>query len=81
MKQKNSLVKSVAIILLLAGSLTAPALQKYLVKNSNTAKIRIGILQTASHPGLDNAREGCMQEIKPLVNEIDFMIKNGKGQS
>ena len=40
----------------------------------------IGILQTASHPALDAAREGFMTAIKEKVGDrIDFVIRNGQG--
>lgn len=40
----------------------------------------IGILQTASHPALDAARDGFMAEIQENVGDrIDFVIRNGQG--
>lgn len=40
----------------------------------------IGILQTASHPALDAARQGFMDEIKSQVGDkINFVINNGQG--
>src|SRR5204863_2998317 len=40
----------------------------------------IGILQTASHPALDAARQGFVDEIKSQVGDkINFVISNGQG--
>ncbi len=40
----------------------------------------IGILQTASHPALDAAREGFIEELKSkLGDEIEFVIQNAQG--
>ncbi len=55
----------------------------FLYKNSldnEAGKITIGILQTASHPALDQVREGFLTELKRLSNhQIDFVIQNGEG--
>jgi putative tryptophan/tyrosine transport system substrate-binding protein len=40
----------------------------------------IGILQTASHPALDQARDGFMAEMSCLSTEkIDFVVQNAEG--
>lgn len=40
----------------------------------------IGILQTASHPALDAAREGFMHVVqKKMSGSIDFVVRNGQG--
>jgi putative ABC transport system substrate-binding protein len=40
----------------------------------------IGILQTASHPALDAARQGFIDEIKKEIGDkINFVINNGQG--
>src|SRR5436190_7684961 len=40
----------------------------------------IGILQTASHPALDAARQGFIDEIQSQVNDkVNFVINNGQG--
>ncbi len=40
----------------------------------------IGIIQTASHPALDQARDGFMTEIRRLSNhKVDFVIQNAEG--
>lgn len=40
----------------------------------------IGILQTASHPALDAARDGFMAAIQERVGDrIDFVVRNGQG--
>lgn len=43
-------------------------------------RITIGILQTASHPALDAARDGFMQELKnKMGSKVDFIIQNAQG--
>ncbi|MBX9745042.1 MAG: ABC transporter substrate-binding protein [Chlamydiales bacterium] len=56
----------------------------FLYKNNfsekGDGKITVGIIQTASHPALDQLREGFMVELQQLSNhEIDFVIQNGEG--
>ena len=50
-------------------------------KQSHTTPLYIiGILQTASHPALDAAREGFIEELtKTMGLNIDFIIRNGEG--
>jgi putative ABC transport system substrate-binding protein len=60
------------------------ALGVFLYKKSSSeneaGKITIGIIQTASHPALDQVREGFVTELKRLSNNaIDFVIQNGEG--
>ncbi len=53
---------------------------KRLQKPAENARYTIGILQTASHPALDAAREGFMQELQStLGNEVAFVIQNAQG--
>jgi len=45
-----------------------------------SALYTIGIVQTASHPALDAARDGFIDEIKEQCGEkIDFVVNNGQG--
>jgi putative ABC transport system substrate-binding protein len=47
---------------------------------SDVGKITIGIIQTASHPALDQVRQGFITELERLSNHgIDFVIQNGEG--
>lgn len=42
--------------------------------------LTIGILQTASHPALDRAREGFMQELTEQMNgQVHFVVQNAEG--
>ncbi|MBX9744254.1 MAG: ABC transporter substrate-binding protein [Chlamydiales bacterium] len=52
-----------------------------LKKPSNSEDvITIGILQTASHPALDQARDGFMAEMRRLsTKKIDFVVQNAEG--
>jgi len=46
---------------------------------SKTSKCTIGIIQTASHPALDQAREGFMAEIRRELQNVDFVVQNAEG--
>lgn len=49
-------------------------------KPATTSAYTIGILQTASHPALDAARDGFMEELKTLThNDVTFVIQNAQG--
>lgn len=49
-------------------------------EQSTSIQHTIGILQTASHPALDNVREGFIQEIKnQLGDSVHFIIQNAQG--
>ncbi|MDP1608755.1 MAG: ABC transporter substrate-binding protein [Chlamydiales bacterium] len=52
-----------------------------LKKPSNSDSVMtIGILQTASHPALDQARDGFMAEMNRLsTQKIDFVVQNAEG--
>lgn len=42
--------------------------------------LTIGILQTASHPALDQSREGFIEEMRRLsTKKIDFVVQNAEG--
>ena len=48
-------------------------------KKNNTRLLKIGILQTASHPALDAAREGFIDTIKAkLGNNVECVISNAQ---
>ncbi len=43
-------------------------------------KITVGILQTASHPALDQTREGFIDELNRLLGgQVDFVVQNAEG--
>lgn len=49
-------------------------------QRSQTTKFSIGILQTAAHPALDQAREGFETKLKQLLgNEVSFVYNNFDG--
>lgn len=53
---------------------------RHLKKQSHRAKFTIGIIQTASHPALDAARDGFIEEIKNTMgNTVEIIIKNAQG--
>ena len=48
--------------------------------SKSDSSVTIGILQTASHPALDQAREGFMAEMSRLsAQKIDFVVQNAEG--
>jgi len=55
----------------------------FLIIKKRTAShngFKIGILQTASHPALDDVRDGFMTELKnKLGNEVEFVVQNAQG--
>jgi len=49
-------------------------------QSKNTAAYTIGILQTASHPALDAARDGFIGELKnKMGNGVEFVVQNAQG--
>lgn len=55
-------------------------LKKLVYVGSNKAHYTIGILQTASHPALDAAREGFTSVIKErLGSDVEIVVRNGEG--
>lgn len=53
---------------------------KRINKPATSTTYTIGILQTASHPALDAARDGFMEELKTLMhNDVTFVIQNAQG--
>jgi len=55
-------------------------LKRTIIQSKARNKWTIGILQTASHPALDAAREGFVKTLQEkLGNDIGFIIGNGQG--
>ena len=53
---------------------------KRIKKPTKTAAYTLGILQTASHPALDAARDGFIEELKNKMGDtIEFVIHNAQG--
>lgn len=53
---------------------------KHVQKPHPNAQYTIGILQTASHPALDAARDGFIEELQnSLGNKVNFIIQNAQG--
>ncbi|HEV2601378.1 MAG TPA: ABC transporter substrate-binding protein [Candidatus Babeliales bacterium] len=53
---------------------------KQIHKTTPTAAYTIGILQTASHPALDAARDGFIQELTNIMGDtVAFVIQNAQG--
>jgi putative ABC transport system substrate-binding protein len=70
----------ITAILLIISITIGIALYKSTATQKSDHLFTIGILQTASHPALDAAREGFITEIKKSVgNKIGFVLHNGQG--
>lgn len=73
---KKSLIIVGAIIAFVAGF----ALIKQFKKTKASDSYEIGILQTASHPALDAARDGFTEQLKThLKDKISFVVQNAQG--
>lgn len=73
----KSLIISLAIICTILIGVIAI---KIIKKKNGTPLVTIGILQTASHPALDAARNGFVDEVKKtLGNKVEFIIHNAEG--
>ncbi|WP_068470949.1 ABC transporter substrate-binding protein [Candidatus Protochlamydia phocaeensis] len=67
-------MKKVGAFLLLAALASCSSSQE------QSSVLTIGILQTASHPALDQAREGFMQELNAqLDGKVRFVVQNAEG--
>jgi len=68
------------ILLLSTGIITFFIYLKHTSISKPKTRFSIGILQTASHPALDAARDGFIEELqKTMGNDISFVICNGQG--
>lgn len=66
-----------AVCLLIIGALV---FTKWRASSQEDGSITIGILQTATHPALDQSREGFEAEMKHLYNgNIHFVVQNAEG--
>jgi putative ABC transport system substrate-binding protein len=73
---KKIVITSV-LILTLVGGLAA---LKSIKKRAPQAHYTIGIIQTASHPALDAAREGFIEELtSKLGKDVAFVVHNAQG--
>lgn len=55
-------------------------LKKSLTRGQKNTRWTVGILQTASHPALDAARDGFITTLQAqLGNDISFITRNGEG--
>lgn len=53
---------------------------KHMNKSATAPAYTIGILQTASHPALDAARDGFVEELKNKIGDsVEFVIQNAQG--
>lgn len=76
MNKKNS-----TLLLAAVGMITIIfiSLKKFSASKPKT-RFTIGILQTASHPALDAARDGFIEELQKLLgDDVSFSVRNGQG--
>lgn len=77
MKSQRTIKKLLLVVGVFVG---AVLLYKTAVVRKKDQLFTIGILQTASHPALDAAREGFVAAIQESVGDkIDFVVRNGQG--
>ena len=73
--------KKIIIMVALAGAfLLSFVIAKQVRKPITTVLYTIGILQTASHPALDAARDGFMEELQSKLGaDVAFIVQNAQG--
>jgi putative tryptophan/tyrosine transport system substrate-binding protein len=72
---KNNVLVALSVTLL-----TAFIVLKKRTPAAPKTRFTVGILQTASHPALDAARDGFVQELTAtLNNDVTFVTRNGEG--
>lgn len=75
MNKKNITLLSIFII-----AVTAIVCLKQNTKTKSKTRFTVGILQTASHPALDAARDGFIEELQETIGQdISFVVRNGQG--
>ncbi len=79
-KTKGTTMKKIIILSTTLLMLTIGFLTFKVCKRPSNALYTIGILQTASHPALDAAREGFIETLQTkLGNKIEFVTQNAQG--
>lgn len=80
MKQNNHKARTLSIFLLIGIVILALLGAHFFSPKKNKHDLVIGIIQTASHPALDSARQGFMEEFKnKSKHSVQFIVKNGQG--
>lgn len=70
-------VPLIIICLLIIGALL---FAKWRASSQEDGSITIGILQTATHPALDQSREGFQEEMRRLYKgKVNFVVQNSEG--
>jgi putative ABC transport system substrate-binding protein len=76
-KNSRAIISFSLIAIVVIGAIMV---KKSLTRNQINKRWTIGILQTASHPALDAARDGFMATLQQkLGDDIGFVIRNGEG--
>lgn len=77
-------VQKLSIAALVLGSFLGVMLLLKQMSRSDAGKTRwtIGILQTATHPALDDAKKGFVEAVKEKMGgDVSFVVRNGEGSS
>src|SRR5258708_16922137 len=75
MQYKNIILSLLTIGLIVLGIIITKN-----IKKNNNSLLKIGILQTASHPALDAAREGFIDTLNAhLGNNVEYVVYNAQG--
>ena len=74
-------MKKIIVMVALVGAIVLGfVIAKQMKKPETKALYTIGILQTASHPALDAARDGFMEELQSKLNgDVTFVVQNAQG--
>ena len=77
--EKQTLPSLIAIVLVLTATAGIIGIRRF-IQQAPSARIRIGIVQTASHPALDAARMGFIEHLnKEIGDDIIFTVQNAQG--
>jgi putative tryptophan/tyrosine transport system substrate-binding protein len=79
-KYLQVIVGVVIVLTALAALAALASCKKSEAEAESKKKLTIGIIQTATHPALDQAREGFIAEMRTLMKgEVEFVLQNGEG--
>lgn len=82
MNTESLLSRRIAVLLLLLSFVGIIVLKRLFYSHGSDKKFNIAILQTVSHPALDQAREGFMHRLKILLKDnVSFIVQNAEGST
>src|SRR5579872_4912514 len=70
----------IAMCIFIGMAMVLFAIKRLINHGYRSARWTVGIIQTASHPALDAAREGFIAQLKNNIgSDVDFVVRNGEG--